>query len=142
MSDINKIVLTGRVGQDPEIKQIGENTLATFSIGVNQYRGSKEQDTAWWRCQLWGSRAKVAEYIEVGMLLMVVGRVMVDTYEKDGEKKWAYYVDVDDLVLPAKPKGETSGERTQQRSSRSRSEPEPEPKTKAAPAARKRRTPF
>lgn len=140
MSDINKIVLTGRVGQEPEIKQAGENTLAVFSIGVNQYRGSKEQDTAWWRCQVWGNRAKVAEYIEVGMLLMIVGRVMVDTYEKDGEKKWSYYVDVDDVVLPAKPKGETSGERTTQRESRSdRSE---KPAAKPKPAGRSRKTPF
>lgn len=114
-SDINYIMLTGRLGGDPEFNKVGEADLAEFSLAVTQYRGpNRESDTGWWKCTLWGSRSKVAEYLSTGMKVTVIGKVMQDTSEKDGQKRRWYKIDVMDLTLPDKP-SQTGGERIKSR---------------------------
>lgn len=128
MSDIRNIMLTGRVGREPEFKEVGGGTkLAVISLAVEQYRGpNRDADTAWWKCQIWGNRSKVAEYIKTGMRLTVSGEVTVDKVvsNKGDGHVYFYTVDVRDVILPDRSSS-TSGERTQSRS-RSRSDSEPE----------------
>lgn len=132
MSDIRTIQLSGRVGSDPEFRKVGDTDLAIISLAVDQYRGAnKEPLTAWHRLQLWGNRARVAEYIHTGMRLFVSGDLFVDTWvDDDDNKRTSFVVDVRELILPdrnddiggGKSKGggrSSSGSRTRSRSGRS-----------------------
>lgn len=117
MSDIRTVTVTGRVGTAPEFKDVG-NGLAEFSLAVEQYRGpNRDPDTAWYSCNLWGGKTKVAEYITVGMKLTVHGELTQSSWtDKDGKKRTGVHIDVGQLILPDRDKGQTGGERTRQAS--------------------------
>lgn len=79
----NEIHLIGRVGSDPEAKQIGENKAVTFSLAWNKKKG-QEQKTIWFRVTAWRQTADVVEkWVKKGDLLHVVGEL--DITEKDGK---------------------------------------------------------
>ena len=103
MSDVNRLVLTGRVGKDPEFKTPGDTELATFSLAVNQWMGEKKGEEAMWiNINLWGKRAKVAEYIEKGMKLTIEGRLRITSFERDDKDGYVTFVnvDADQVILP------------------------------------------
>jgi single-strand DNA-binding protein len=85
----NTCVLTGRVGKDPELKQIGSTQLTTFSLAVN--RGQKDSEgnyiTDWFNIELWGKSAELAHrLVKKGNLLTCTGRIQIDKYTKDGKE--------------------------------------------------------
>jgi single stranded DNA-binding protein len=103
MSDINRVVLSGRVGQDPEKKTAGSTELATLSIAVASWGGQdKGEQTTWVNLNLWGNRAKVAQYIRKGMKITVEGRLQIRKHEG----KYYTAVNVDNLILPDRSRDE------------------------------------
>lgn len=103
MSDINTITVSGRVGGEPEIKAVGDGTLATFSLAVNRWAGEEKGEVATWiDINLWGTRAKVAQYITKGMKLLVTGSLQINKVEgKDGgAAKYFTAINANDVVLP------------------------------------------
>lgn len=107
MSDINRVVLSGRVGKDAEMKTVGESQLAKFSIAVSGWGGTKVGETTTWvNCDLWGTRAKVGQYIQKGMKVTVEGKLVI---RQSGEK---YYtsVNVDEIVLPDRSDNESKAD--------------------------------
>lgn len=76
---LNAVVLAGRVGADPEIKYFESNKIKTsFSLAVSRpvKRGEGVEDTDWFRIELWGRKAEVAnEYLRKGSLIGVSGRL-------------------------------------------------------------------
>jgi len=115
MSDINRVVLSGRVGQDPEKKMAGETELATFSIAVAGWGGKdKGETTTWVTLNLWGTRAKVAQYIRKGMKLFVEGRLQIRKHED----KYYTSVNVDNVILPDRSTQDDSGQGAVNRDSR------------------------
>jgi len=103
MSDVNRLVLTGRVGKDPEFKSPGNTELATFSLAVNQWMGEEKGEEAMWiNVNLWGKRSKVAEYIEKGMKLTIEGRLRITSFERDDGDGYVTFVniDADQVILP------------------------------------------
>jgi len=111
MSDVRRVVVTGRVGQDAEIRQVGDSQLGKFSLAVNQYRGrDREPETAWWDIEVWGGRSKVCDYIRKGMKLTVEGELDVHSKtNEDGERRTYYSIKATNIVLP--DKGNSSGAR-------------------------------
>jgi single-stranded DNA-binding protein len=112
MKDVNIVVLTGRLGKDPEFSTVGRNdtALAKASIAVTMWRGSERgEQPVWVWLNWWGDRSKVCEYIHTGMKITVHGALNIQ--ERDG--KWYTSVDVDETVLPDKDKkgGEGGGRR-------------------------------
>lgn len=88
MSSVNKAILLGRVGQDPESKKVGEHTLSTFSLATSEKYKDKET-TEWHNVKVWGKLADVAnQYIKKGDLLYVEGKIETEKWEtKEGEKR-------------------------------------------------------
>jgi single-strand DNA-binding protein len=86
---VNKIIVTGALGRDAELKSLpsGKNVLE-FSIAVNSGFGDSKK-TYWWRAKLFGDRsAKLAEYFVKGTKLLVEGVPELREYEaKDGGGK-------------------------------------------------------
>jgi single-strand DNA-binding protein len=117
---MNVITIAGTLGKDPELKQVGQDNVLTFSVADSQGR---EKPTIWWNCQLWGKRAtSMQQYLSKGSKVTVTGQVTEREYTtKEGEKRKVMDVRVNDLALqgdrgqqaapaPAKPaKGGATG---------------------------------
>jgi single-strand DNA-binding protein len=98
MTDINRIVLTGNLGQEPEFKYFESGSMmTTFSMGVKRYDSKKKEDiTDWYNVKTF---SKLGEYLKKGIKVAVDGVLQTDTWEKDGEKKKAIYVMADSIQI-------------------------------------------
>ena len=115
---MNKAILIGHVGQDPEIRVIKEDIkVASFSLATSKSwknkDGEKKQQTEWHNIVAWKGLAKLAElYIKKGSKIMVVGEINYQTYESDGIKKYITKINVTEIELLDK-KSESSGQKPQ-----------------------------
>lgn len=95
MASVNKVILLGRVGNPPELKQTQNGgMLTTLSLATNSVwmdkQGQKQEDVQWHNLVVWGKQAEnVAKYVNKGDQLYVEGQLKTDEYEKDGIKRWA-----------------------------------------------------
>lgn len=98
MTDINRIVLTGNLGNSPEFKFFESGAcLTTFSMGVKRYDSKDKKDiTDWYNVKTF---SKLGEYLKKGNKVAVDGVLQTDTWEKDGEKKKAIYVMADSIQI-------------------------------------------
>lgn len=94
MSGINKVILIGNVGSDPEVRtfdnggQVANISLAT-SENVKTKGGDYEERTEWHRVSVFGKAANfVAGYVAKGDKLYVEGSLQTRSYEKDGETRY------------------------------------------------------
>jgi single-strand DNA-binding protein len=102
---VNKIILVGNVGQDPDIHETGNGTkVAHFSLATNRRttgNGEEPQERAdWHRLTLWNRLAQFAQdYVAKGDRVYVEGRLEYDSYERDGVSIPTADVNVRELVL-------------------------------------------
>ena len=94
MSGINKVILIGNLGGDPEVKYLdGGVAVANFSLATTQVHktraGEKTESTEWHNVVLWRGLAEVAEKIlKKGMQVYIEGRLRTRVWEdKNGSKK-------------------------------------------------------
>lgn len=105
MSSINKVILLGRLGKDPEAKTInGDLKVVNFSIATseswNDKSGNKQEKTEWHRCQAWRGLADVIEkYVKKGDLIYVEGKITTRSWDKDGVKQYATEIVVHEMVM-------------------------------------------
>ena len=93
MSSVNKVILVGNVGSDPEVRYLDRGTaianfnLATTERGYTMQNGTLVPDrTEWHPIVLWRNLAEWAEkYVRKGMKLYVEGKLQTRTWEKDGQ---------------------------------------------------------
>ena len=93
MSSVNKVILVGNVGSDPEVRYLERGTaianfnLATTERGYTMQNGNQVPDrTEWHPIVLWRNLAEWAEkYVRKGMKLYVEGKLQTRTWEKDGQ---------------------------------------------------------
>ncbi|MGD2123939.1 MAG: single-stranded DNA-binding protein [Gemmatimonadota bacterium] len=102
---VNKIILVGNVGQDPDIQVTGNGTkVAHFSLATNRRTGGNGDDPQekadWHRLTLWNRLAQLAEdYVSKGDRIYVEGRLEYDSYERDGVTIPTADVNVKELVM-------------------------------------------
>lgn len=111
---MNIAILSGNLARDPEQKQVGENALTTFTLGVQTGYGEKKS-TLWVRCNLW-NRQKLAQYLFKGSRVTVSGELSMREYTtQDGQTRQSLELRVADLDLPPRPQGQPKQQqRTQQ----------------------------
>lgn len=91
---INKVILVGNLGNDPETKYTqGGMAITTLSLATSSSRKDKEgnyqEKTEWHRVKLFGKTAEVAaEYLKKGRQVYIEGRIEYGSYEKDGVKHY------------------------------------------------------
>ena len=95
MSSLNKAMLIGRLGQDPEVRYTQSNTaVANFSLATNErYKdrnGEFQERTEWHRIVAWGRTAEICqEYLKKGSLVYIEGPIQTREWEdKEGQKKY------------------------------------------------------
>ena len=103
---MNSTQLLGRLTKDPELKYgASGNAYCKFTLAVN--RAFKKDETDFINCTAFGKAAEtIAEYVRKGDQFAVTGRIQVDVYEKDGEKRYSTGVMVDGFTFISKAKGE------------------------------------
>jgi single-strand DNA-binding protein len=103
---VNKVILIGNLGKDPEVKYTPSGTaVARFSLATNERYKDKDgnwQDRAeWHNIVAWQRLAEiVGEYVKKGNKLYVEGRLQTRSWDdKDGQKKYMTEIVANDLVL-------------------------------------------
>lgn len=90
---LNKILLIGNVGQDPQIRTAGDQKVASFTLATTEKRKDKSgnpiQETEWHNIVIWGKLAEVAEkYVTKGTMLYIEGKIKTEKYTKDGQDRF------------------------------------------------------
>ncbi len=114
---LNKVMLIGRLGSDPEIRYTADGTpVANFSLATDSpvKRGDQwESETEWHRIVAWRRLAEIcSEYLSKGRLVYVEGRLRTRQWEdRDGNKRWTTEIIARDIQI-LEPKGTGEGEAT------------------------------
>lgn len=103
---VNKVILVGNVGKDPETRYLDEDTAMTrFSMATSEtYKnkaGERVSTTEWHNVVLWRGLAKVAEkYVKKGTQIYIEGRIKTRSYDdKEGNKKYVTEIVGDQMQL-------------------------------------------
>lgn len=111
---VNKVILIGNVGKDPEIRHLDSNvSVATFSLATsevyNNKAGERVTQTEWHNIVCWRNLATLAEkFIKKGSQVYIEGRIRSRSYDgNDGVKRTAYEINADEVRLLDKKPGST-----------------------------------
>ena len=115
---VNKVILVGNVGKDPEIRHLDNGVaVANFPLATSETftakNGEKVTSTEWHNIVLWRGLAEVAEkYVEKGRQLYIEGKIKTRSWDdKDGNKRYTTEVVADIMqMLGAKPSNENKPE--------------------------------
>jgi single-strand DNA-binding protein len=105
MKSVNKVILIGNLGKDPEVKYTPQGTaVAKITLATNErYKGKDGQwqdRTEWHNVVLWSKLAEIAgQYLKKGSKVYVEGRLETRSWDKDGEKRYATSIVASELVL-------------------------------------------
>ena len=105
----NKVQLIGNLGQDPEVKSIGEDKkVAHLSLATNENyknaKGEKVTETQWHNVVAWGKLADIAEkYLVKGTEVVIEGKLVNRNYtDKQGVKRYAAEIQANELLILTK----------------------------------------
>lgn len=103
---LNKIILIGNLGRDPEVKNLdNQKVVATFSLATsesfNDKNGERRTETEWFNIEMWDAQARVAEkYLKKGSQVYIEGKLKTETWkDKEGVEKSRYKVRVQNFTL-------------------------------------------
>jgi single-strand DNA-binding protein len=103
---INKVILIGNLGADPETRYTPSGTaitsirLATSESWKDKQTGEPQERTEWHRVEFFGRLAEIAgEYLKKGRQVYIEGRLRTDEYEKDGIKRWSTKIIADEMQM-------------------------------------------
>ncbi len=105
MSGVNKVILVGHLGKDPEIRYLeGNVSVASFPLATSEtYNkdGKRVEQTEWHNIVMWRGLADVAvKYLTKGKLVYIEGRLRTRTYEdKEGIRRYATEVVAETFTL-------------------------------------------
>ena len=91
---INKVILVGNVGKDPEIRSLQNGKVASFTLATSETykdkQGQKVTNTEWHNVVVYGAQADVIEkWVKKGSQLYIEGKIKTNSYnDKDGNKKY------------------------------------------------------
>lgn len=95
MAGVNKVILLGRLGKDPEVRTLDNGAkVATFSIATSENfkdkNGERQERTEWHNIVLWRALADLAEsYLAKGREVYIEGKLQTRSWDdKDGNKRY------------------------------------------------------
>ncbi len=116
---VNKVILIGNLGVDPEMKILQSGTavarlrLAT-SRAYKDREGNSHKQTEWHRVTAFGKLAEICgEYLRKGRLVYIEGRLRNDTWEQDGVKRYSYEIVAETMRMLGRGTSESAPEEPQ-----------------------------
>ncbi len=118
MSGVNKVILVGRLGKEPEVRNLENGaTVANFTMATSEtYKdrvtGERKEVTEWHNVVLWRGLAEIAaKYLHKGDLVYIEGKLRTRSWEKEGVTRYTTEIIGDNMtMLGSKPGG--GGERS------------------------------
>lgn len=121
---INKVILVGTCGQDPDVRYLPNGnavtnlSLATSEQWTDKQSGQKVERTEWHRVSLFGKVAEIAgEYLRKGSQVYIEGKLQTREWEKDGVKRYTTEIIVDMQgtmqLLGGRPQGDSGAQGVQ-----------------------------
>ena len=114
---INKVILVGNLGADPETRYTPSGTaitsirIATSESWKDKTTGEQQERTEWHRVKFFGRLAEIAgEYLKKGSQVYVEGKLRTDEYEKDGIKRYSTDIIADEMQMLGSRGGASGGE--------------------------------
>lgn len=148
MSGVNKVILVGRLGKDPDVRHLESGaSVANFPIATSEvYRdrvtGERREQTEWHNIAIWRGLADVAEkYLKKGDMVYIEGKLRTRSYEKEGTTRYITEIVGDNMVmLTPRSDGQTGGfsqqtSQPQQATSQPQQESQPQAVKGTTPAA-------
>ena len=115
MSGVNKVIIVGRLGKDPEVRHLESGAaVANFSVATSEvYKdrntGERREQTEWHNVVLWRGLADIAEkYLHKGDMIYVEGKLRTRSWEKDGVTRYTTEIVGDNMTMLT-PKGTNDG---------------------------------
>src|SRR5258708_28197251 len=108
MASINKVILVGRLGKDPEVKATPSgSTVAKFSLATDERYtdrdGNKQERTEWHNVVAWGKLGEICgQYLRKGKLVYIEGKIRTDSWEdketKDNRHRTEFIADTTQML--------------------------------------------
>jgi single-strand DNA-binding protein len=110
---VNKVILVGRLGRDPETRYTGGGqAVANFSVATDEtYKdrnGERQKRTEWHKIVVWGKQAEIAQqYLKKGSLIFIEGRIQSREWQdKEGQKRTSFEIVANNFrMLGGRPEG-------------------------------------
>lgn len=104
---INKVILVGRLGKDPEVRSVPSGqTVTKFTIATDERftdkQGEKQERTEWHNIVAWGKLGEICgQYLRKGKLVFIEGSIRTDSWEdkESGQKKYRTEIIARDMKM-------------------------------------------
>lgn len=114
---VNKVILVGRLGRDPETRFTGGGqAVANFSVATDETfkdrNGERQKRTEWHKIVVWGKQAEIAQqYLKKGSLVYIEGRIQSREWQdKEGQKRTSYEIVANNFrMLGGRSEGAAAG---------------------------------
>jgi single-strand DNA-binding protein len=131
MAGINKVILVGNLGKDPEVKYLeGGTAVANFTIATSETfkdrtSGERKTSTEWHNVVVWRGLAEISEkYLKKGMQVYVEGKLRTRQWQdKDGNTRYTTEIVGDNLQMLGKKEENSSSTSTEQNATTSAASP-------------------
>lgn len=115
MSGVNKVILVGRLGKDPEVRNLDNGAVvANFTIATSEsYKdkttGEKKEITEWHNVVLWRGLAEISQrYLHKGDMVYIEGKLRTRSWEKEGVTRYTTEVVADNMTMLSTNRGGSS----------------------------------
>lgn len=130
MSGVNKVILIGNLGADPETKSLTNGdavtnaTIATSETWKDKQTGEKREKTEWHRVVFFRRLGEIAgDYLQKGSKVYIEGKLQTRSWEKDGQKHYTTEIVASELQM-LDSRGEGGHEQRQERQPAQNSAPD------------------
>ncbi len=114
MAGVNKVILVGNLGKDPEVRHLeGGTAVASFTLATSEvYKdksGQRVEQTEWHNIVVWRNLAEIAEkYLKKGMSIYLEGKLRTRSWEdKDKVKRYSTEIIADTFTMLGKKENNT-----------------------------------
>ncbi len=115
MAGVNKVILVGNLGKDPEVRHLeGGAAVANFTLATTEtYKdkaGNRQEQTEWHNIVVWRGLAEIAEkYLKKGMTIYIEGKLRTRSWDdKEGHKRYTTEIVGDTFTILSKKENNTS----------------------------------
>jgi single-strand DNA-binding protein len=117
MSGVNKVILVGRLGKDPEVRNLENGasvanfTMATSESYKDKTTGDRKEVTEWHNIVLWRGLADIAaKYLHKGDMVYIEGKLRTRSWEKEGVTRYTTEIIGDNMTMLSTKPGGGSGD--------------------------------
>ena len=106
MSGVNKVILVGRLGKEPEVRNLDNGavvanfSMATSEVYKDRTTGERKETTEWHNIVLWRGLAEVAQkYLHKGDMVYIEGKLRTRSWEKEGVTRYTTEIIADNMTM-------------------------------------------